>query len=104
MNKLQNLQNKAIKFITKNDPEEMSIKRSHEKYKIEAYNTRLHRRGQKIWEKLCIDQPDLTNRSRNENQNNNSCDHYWWKRIGAEIENETPEPIYVYQHLRKNHR
>ena len=96
MRKIQILQNKAIKLITSNDPEEMDLKRSHEKYKIDAYNVRLHNRGQKLWHKFCIDQPELTDQSRELN-NDNRPDHYWWRRISSNIEEDTPDPIYVYR-------
>ena len=93
--RLQSLQNRAIRFITWNDTEELCIKRSHEKYKTDAYNIRLKQRGQKIWEKLCICEPELTDRSRDENENMDLQDHYW-RRIASDIENDIPDPIYVY--------
>ena len=93
--KLQRLQNKAIKFIISNDEEELSIKRAHEKYKLEAYNVRLHKRGLKVWDKLSTNEPELTERSLNENQNNDIKDHNWWRRLGSMVENNEPQPKYT---------
>ena len=92
---MQRLQNKPIKFIKSNEQEELTIKEIHEKYKIEAYNVRLHRRGSKLWDKFTTAEEELTNRSLVENNNNHLNDHYWWRRIANTIEREEPEPIYT---------
>ena len=93
--KLQTLQNKAVKFAIKGDDEELSIEDAHVKYKLEAYNVRLHRRGSKLWEKLMEIEPDLVNRSMAENENRDFQDHYWWRRIAATVGEDEPDPIYV---------
>ena len=93
--KLQRLQNKAIRFAIKNDEHPMSLEEAHIKYKLEAYNVRLHKRGVKLWNKLSISEPELVDRSLAENNNRDLKDHYWWRRIAASIEEDIPDPIYV---------
>ena len=89
------MQNKEVKLIICNDPEEMDLKRAHEKYKIEAYNTRLYRRAQKLWDKLTYCEPDLVARSLEENNDNTRRDHYWWRRLAGYIVQDPPEDIYT---------
>ena len=91
--KLQRVQNKAIKFAVTNDNDNPSIEEAHHKYKIDPYNIRLYNRGIKLWEKFCLAEPELTTRSLQENENHNTKDHYWWRRIASLI--NVPEPIYT---------
>ena len=93
--KMQRLQNKAIKFSIRNDDEELTVQQAHEKYKMDAINVRMAKRGNKIWEKFCIIDPTLTERSMNENENLEGKDHYWWRRIAGGIGDDEPDPIYT---------
>ena len=93
--KMQRLQNKAIKFAKKNDIEELKIQAAHEKYKLDAINLRMHKRGSKTWEKFTIAEPQLAERSTEENQNHDNKDHYWWRRVAGSITDDKPAPIYV---------
>ena len=97
MIKLQRIQNKAVKFIRNNDVDNPTIEEAHLRYKLEPINVRFHRRAQKTWEKLERLEPDLVNRSLQENNDRHRRDHYWWRRIAADIENDIPEPVYVYE-------
>ena len=93
--KIQRIQNRAIKFITSNDNEHLTIQQAHEKYNVTAINVRFHNRGKKTWQKLARTEPDLVQRSTNENENNEFKDHYWWRRIASSIQDEEPDPIYT---------
>ena len=93
--KFQRLQNKAIKYAIQNDDEDLSIEEAHIKYKTEAINVRLHRRGKKTWNKLENFEPDLTERSLLESEDNTRKDHYWWARLATSLAVDEPEPIYT---------
>ena len=93
--KMQRVQNKAIKFAIKNDDEDLTIQEAHEKYNIDAINLRMNKRGNKTWEKFMILDPELAEKSMEENENLNKKDHYWWRRIANSINDNEPDPIYV---------
>ena len=93
--KLQRIQNKAIKFAASNDNEDLTLEDAHHKYKLEPYNIRLYKRGNKLWEKFCLAEPELTIRSIEENNNNHLKDHYWWPRIAGSVSANEPDPVYA---------
>ena len=68
--KIQRIQNKIIKFIANNDPEPLSIEQAHIKYKIDPFNIRMYNRFQKLWNKIEMADPELTQRTREINIEN----------------------------------
>ena len=93
--KLQRIQNSAIKFIKSNDNEQLTIEEAHKKYNIEAVNVRLFKRAQKMWDRFTIAESELVERSMAENEQIDTKDHYWWKRLASGIDNQEPNPIYT---------
>lgn len=95
--KFQQFQNKVIRNATRRNEEDngLTIQELHQKYKIEAINTRLHRLTKKIWDKLVLTNEDLTNQSREEDDNDTDRDHSWWKRISPYVNGVEPQPSYV---------
>ena len=74
---------------------DLTIQELHHKHKIEAINARLHRLTKKIWDKLVLTNEDLTNQSREEDDNDTDRDHSWWKRISPYENGVEPQPSYV---------
>lgn len=94
--KLQQFQNKSLKICCRGNLEDqgLTIEEIHLKYNVEPINIRLYRLAQKAWDKAEMLMPDLAEETRALN-NLDSPDHYWWKRIGAYIAQDEPQPIYV---------
>ena len=92
--KIQRVQNKAVKFITKGDPDQPNLEEAHIKYKLEAINVRYHKRSVKTWQKLNQDDEELVNQTI-EAKFDNRRDHYWWRRIGGCIHDAEPDPVYT---------
>ena len=69
---------------------------NNQKYKLEPINTRLHRRANKIWEKVASHNPILTESSRLASEDENERDHRYWPRIQPYTALEEPEPIIIY--------
>ena len=73
---------------------QLTISELHQKYKLEAINSRLQRLACKVWQNLSITNETLVNESREENDDVTSQDHYWWRRISPYIEGGEPQPEY----------
>ena len=94
LNKYQRFQNKVLrKFIKQEDDDQLDIDQLHEKYKIEVLNVRMMRRAKNTWEKLQNIEPELGDMTAQMN-GDQTTDHYWWRRVGAYVEQEDPEPDY----------
>lgn len=92
--KMQGFQNRFLRSLANHDIEtiNMSIEDIHRKFKFEAINERLFRLAEKAWNKIEEINPELVDRS----NNNNATDHYWWRRISPYIALGPPDPIYQY--------
>ena len=95
LEKMQRIQNKAIRFINKHSGDELSIEETHERYRLEPINTRLFKRANKSWDKLNLLEPGLVEHSRMENETEDRTDHYWWRRIASFVEGPQPDPFYA---------
>ena len=95
LEKMQRIQNKAIRFINKHSGDELSIEETHERYQLEPINTRLFKRANKSWDKLNLLEPGLVEHSRMENETEDRTDHYWWRRIASFVEGPQPDPFYA---------
>ena len=93
--KMQRIQNRGIKFINKHGQAELNIEEIHQNFKIDAINVRLHTRLTKSWEKFTRIETELAERSTTENDDNETKDHYWWRRLASLVEIEQPEPVYT---------
>ena len=95
LSKFQRFQNKVIRKYIKHedDDSQLDIDQLHEKYKIEALNVRMMRRAKNTWEKLGNIEPELQDMTAQMN-GNQTMDHYWWRRVGAYVDLEDPEPNY----------
>ena len=93
--KMQRIQNRGIKFINKHGQAELNIEEIHQNFKIDAINVRLHTRLTKSWEKFTQIETELAERSTTENDDNETKDHYWWRRLASLVEIEQPEPVYT---------
>ena len=95
--KMQRIQNKAIKFINRYSEDQLTIEESHIRYKLDPMNIRLHKRANKCWDRFCINQEELAERSRMASEERDNRDHFWWRRISPYVDSPQPEPVYVYQ-------
>ena len=80
---MQRIQNRGIKFINKHGQAELNIEEIHQNFKIDAINVRLHTRLTKSWEKFTRIETELAERSATENDDNETKDHYWWRRLAS---------------------
>ena len=89
LNKFQRFQNKVLRKYIKHedDNSQLDIDQLHEKYKIEALNTRMMRRAMNTWEKLGNIEPELQDMAAQMN-GDQTIHHYWWKRVGAYVDQE----------------
>jgi len=80
--KMQQFLNRVLRTATRRNEEDnlLSIAELHNKYKVEAINTRLYNLARKVWDKLETIDGELTARSLEEN-NPLENDHSWWRRI-----------------------
>ena len=94
--KIQQFQNGTLRQYTRNQVEDtdLTIQDLHDKYNIETINTRMFRRANKTWDKLRTLNVELTERSLQQDQNEQR-DHYWWRRISPFVNGEQPEPWYM---------
>ena len=94
--KWQQFQNGVIYDAIKNDPtlHNLSIEDLHGYFNLTPINLRFHRRANRVWDKLSIQNPELYEASNSENAINNPKDHYWWPRIGPYVETEEPDPLF----------
>ena len=94
--KIQQFQNGTLRQYTRNQVEDtdLTIQDLHDKYNIETINTRMFRRAKKTWDKLRTLNVELTERSLQQDQNEQR-DHYWWRRISPFVNGEQPEPWYM---------
>ena len=92
---MQRIKNKAIKFINKHSDDELNIKETHRRYKLEHINTRLFKRANTSWDKFNFLEPGLAECSRLENVADNRTDHYWRKRIASYVEGSQSDPFYT---------
>ena len=99
--RMQQFQNKVLRYATRRNEEDnqLSISELHQKYKIEAVNSRLYKLTEKIWNKLTITNEELVNNSAAENDVAGNQDHYWWRRISPYIRNGEPNPDYAQRQL-----
>ena len=93
--KMQRIQNRGIKFINEYGQAELNIEEIHQNFKIDGINVRLHTRLTKSWEKFTRIETELAERSTTENDDNETKDHYWWRRLASLVEIEHPEPVYT---------
>lgn len=92
IHRLQQVQNKAVRRAFKEiPPYYTTIEELHLRAKQEPINVRLHRLANKTWDRLSILNPELVERSREQNDGN---DHHWWTRISPLVENDPPPPRY----------
>jgi len=86
--KVQQFQNRVLRTATRRNEEDnlLSIAELHNKYKVEAINTRLYNLARKVWDKLETIDGELTARSLEENNFPLENDHSWWRRISPYIE------------------
>lgn len=76
--------------------ENIDMEEAHEAHRLEAVNTRMYRLAQKAWEKMEIHSPEIVERSREDRENDERPEHYWWRKIHTYIAGDEPEPIYIY--------
>ena len=94
-NKIQKIQNKYIRFAMNNRQASMEeIRSAHEEYKLETVNTRMHRRANRTWDKLTLIEEELVERSRMEDNRDETKDHNWWPRVSPFVNGDQPEPLY----------
>ena len=58
-------------------------------------NVRMYDAVDKLWAKMEIKEPEIHQKSTEEN-NNIYADLAWWKRAALFLEKPRPDPIYVY--------
>jgi len=94
---MQQFQNRVLRTATRRNEEDnlLSIAELHNKYKVEAINTRLYNLARKVWDKLETIDGELTARSLEENNFPLVNDHSWWRRISPYIESGEPMPDYA---------
>ena len=92
--RFQQFQNATITQMTRNwnDNPQPTIEEIHDIYNVEPINTRMHRRAKSTWRKLRGLNPELTNRSEQEDGNEEGKDHYWWNRLSPYANSEDPIP------------
>ena len=96
LKKMQGVQNKNLKFIAAySDQQNKSAKELHQHFNIEPMNVRMYDAVEKLWTKIEIKEPDIHQKSTEEN-NIISADHAWWKRAALFLESPRPDPIYVH--------
>ena len=80
MRLMQRVQNRNLRNITyrNEETENLDLEGKHNFLNIETINQRMYMRFQKSLDKFAIKEPDLYNKSLEENNNNNSRDHNWW--------------------------
>ena len=99
--KMQRLQNKCLREITKNNQEDQDLNTQalHEKYNIQPINVRLWERAKRCWDKLEHIQPQICDRAREISEQDRRIfpEHKWWRRMyESQLGDEEPEAIYVY--------
>ena len=67
-------------------------KELHDKYKVEAINSRMYRRAQNTWNKLKSINDELIERTEAVDNENDTRDHYWWRRISLYVNSDVPDP------------
>ena len=96
--KIQQFQNRVLRTASRNTDEDNgnNIEELHDKYKLDAFNVRLHRLAQKCWDRMTTLNEELVEESREEdNDNPTTHDHYWWRRISPYANSEEPPPDYA---------
>ena len=95
--KMQQFQNKILRAATRENEEdrELPIEELHQRYRIEAINTRLYRLASKVWQNLILNNEELANMSQEENNNVATQDHFWWRRISPYIDSGEPQPDFA---------
>ena len=95
MAEMQRIQNKASRQAVKNtEYENETLEELHRVFKLDALNVRFHKRANKTWDKISVNEEELYNQSIQEDRNDLYQDHYWWKRISPYVNQEEPEPTY----------
>ena len=92
---LQRIQNKAIRFIKKYSEENLSIEQTHNRYNIDPLNVRLINKAKRSWERFKNIEEEIATESTNENQDINTKDHYWWRRVADIVARPVPDPVYL---------
>merc|ERR1712002_714931 len=97
--KIQQFQNKCLRNATRNSPddEDLTIEEIHVKYKLDAFNVRLHKLAIKVWNKLSNYNETLVDTSNQENENRETQDHFWWRRVAPYMATDEPEPRYLFR-------
>ena len=92
--RIQLFQNGIIRQYTRNNEDDfdLTIEDLHEKYKIEAINVRMYGRAQKTWNKLRSINEELVERTEATDNENDTRDHYWWRRISPYVNSDAPNP------------
>ena len=95
MTKIQRIQNRNIRFIVKGNQEynDKNLEEIHELLELEPVNVRLHRRLEKLWEKVENQEEELFQTTIMENLVD-APDHLWWRRASSRINEGEPPPIY----------
>ena len=90
------MQNIAIRGAAKEKPNETrsTNQQLHEKFKVEAINTRIYNQAKTTWQKMEILYPELIN-SLSESVESTPKDHAWWPSTCRFISNPPPEPIFI---------
>ena len=96
MLKLQRVQNRNIKIITKYDEQydNLTMEELHHRLDLETINTRLNIRLMKLWNKMELKENELYEASMQANYGL-FLDHSWWPRVATKYQQDIPDPIYV---------
>ena len=96
LREIQRVQNIAIRGAAKEKPNETrsTNQQLHEKFKVEAINTRIYNQAKTTWQKMEILYPELIN-SLSESVESTPKDHAWWPSTCRFISNPPPEPIFI---------
>ena len=93
MKKYQSFQNRIIRnFIAPPEEKFDPIEELHERYNIEALNTRFQRRGKKTWSRL--DEDGEIKMLTQQLDHDERADHYWWRRVGIWVQEDDEDPIF----------
>lgn len=95
--RIQQHQNKQIRRAIRASAgdEGLTIEELHNKYKIDAINTRLQNSLKKVYDKLAVLNPGLIRETEALN-GEDQPDHYWWRRLSPRALADDEDPVYEF--------
>ena len=94
LKKLQAIQNKATRRASGDIPPYFTTMETlHNRFKLEPLNIRIHRLGNRTWDRLTSVYPILIDDS-NSIDAEGGPDHKWWPRLSPAVNSDPPTPYY----------